>query len=81
MLVFGGDVKGGWGRLVGALALVSPGLGFEPASERPASEGRDVFTFAGWVALDDVGRGAGCIWGAIFVGLVALRLLVGWSLL
>ena len=79
VLLFGGGVKGGRGGLVGPLALVSPGLGFEVVSERPASEGRDVLTVGGYVVDVGVGRGADCICGVTFE-LVALRLLLGWPL-
>jgi len=62
---------------VGPFTLVSPGLGFEVASERPASEGREVFTVGGYVEVVGVGKGADCICGVTFA-LVGLRRLLGW---
>jgi hypothetical protein len=61
VLLFGGGVKGGCGGFVGPLTLVSPGLGFEVVSERPASEGREVFTVGGYVVDVGVGSGADCV--------------------
>lgn len=47
VLLLGGGVNGGWGGFVGPLTLVSPGLGFEDVSERPASEGLEVLMVGG----------------------------------
>ena len=73
----GGGVKGGIEGLVGRLALVSPGLGFEFVSEVPASEGLDSRITGGCVAEVGVGNGGGFDCIDDFVA-VDLRFLLGW---
>lgn len=76
----GGGVKGGIVELVGKVAFVSLGLGFEAVSEMPASDGLASRITGACVAEVGVGNGGGCDCADDFLATVGLRLLLGWPL-